>query len=175
PSHPERVLVPDEQYPQRKRRPSEHARHALPPVPTNPSVGHPIRWHIHKTRILARAVQRSSSCHSARNCRKWGTDNFFPLRQIRISAVHSLHARCKFLTQLSHIWFTQYLDMTEVNLMDLYPTMSPGSPSHMRVVNIVERLFWSLEQSDRSAEAERREIFRPVGPPPFDPSRTPSS
>src|SRR5439155_16597407 len=59
--------------------------------------------------------------------------------------------------------FPQELEVMEIDLVNLHAALRTGSPSHLRIVDVVERLLRTLEQSDGSAEAGRSEIFRPVG------------
>src|ERR1700674_1262646 len=90
------------------------------------------------------------------------------------SLTDPLDARCQLFSQSSHVRLAKQFVMIKGNLVNLNPSFTANPPSHLRVVDVVERLPRTLEQSDWSAEALGDKILLPIDLHPFIPGLDPS-
>src|SRR6267142_4917854 len=67
------------------------------------------------------------------------------------------------LSKNAYVGFAQNLQMMKVNLVDLNRTFTSWTPTHERILNVIEGLFRPFEQNYRSSESPGNEACGPVG------------
>src|ERR1700730_3372261 len=95
-------------------------------------------------------------------------------RLVRLNRVPAdlFNVRRQLFAKKTHMWLTQNMQVVEINLVDLNCTLTSLTPAHLWVIDIVVRLFRTLEQNHRSTKSRWSKVLgpvrlRPVGSPRF--------
>src|ERR1700730_10059848 len=73
------------------------------------------------------------------------------------------HAFGKLFSELADVRLTQNLFMIEINLVNLNSGLGSGAPPHLRIVDVVNRLFRAVEENHGTAEPQWSKVLGPVG------------
>src|ERR1039457_3886471 len=85
-------------------------------------------------------------------------------------AARSLDTSGELFAQHTNVWLAEQIKVIKIDIVNFHTTRCPGSTSHLRIFDIVERLFRILEQDHRCAEAGGNVVARPKDLLPIRPS-----